>query len=145
MGEVPHPEDARRFEAPLWSIGLAVAIILIAPLILYSIAPSGPLRAGDTVFSEGQQRVVRAASSGLPLDGADPSCLLDPSNPLIILQTPAERPDGAILATVQGSPAAEWPFCSSHTEVIIAPSQMYQKPDLWAGTTSWLQGFLSRE
>lgn len=145
MSEMPYHDDSRRFEAPLWPIGLAVAIILAAPLALYSVSPPGPLRAGDTIFSEGQQRVIRTASSGMSQDTTDPSCLLDPSNPLIILQSPVERSDGAILATVQSSPAAEWPFCAPHTEVIIKPIQMYQKPDLWAGAMSWLRGLLARQ
>ena len=140
MGDLPHPDNSPRFEAPLWPIGFAVALILIAPLILYSIAPPGPLRAGDTIFSDGQQRVNRTAASGPSTDNADPSCLLDPGNPLIILEAPTERSDGTILATVQSSTATEWPFCALHSEVIITPAQMYQKPDLWVGARSWLKG-----
>lgn len=125
------PDDSRRFDPPLWSMGLAVLVILAAPLILYSLAPSGPLRAGDTIFSQGQQQVFIASSVATSGPQARATCLLDPNNPLIILELPQESPDGEILATVQGNPVAEWPFCQPHTQVFITTRQMYQKPDLW--------------
>lgn len=131
MNDSRDSDDACRSNPPLWSIGLAVTVILVAPLILYSLAPSGPLRAGDTIFSEGQQRVPIALpvpTSG-PLEHA--TCLLDPGNPLIILESPLDRTDGAILATAQGNPVAEWPFCQPRTQVLIKTHQMFQKPDLW--------------
>jgi hypothetical protein len=135
MSASPDSDDAHRSDPPLWSMGLAVIAILAAPLILYSVAPSGPLRAGDTIFSNGQQQVP-IASPAIAL-GAQPhaTCLLDPNNPLIILELPHERTNGDILVTVQGNPVVEWPFCPLHAQVLIKTHQMLQKPDLW--DTPW--------
>jgi hypothetical protein len=138
MNNLHDSNDGRQFDPPLWSMGLAVLFVFAAPVMLYSLAPSGPLRAGDTIFSEGQQRV----SMVLPAETSKPhaleTCLLDPGNPLIILESPLERTDGEILATVQGSPAAEWPFCPPHTHVLVTHHQIFQKPDPWETPKRWL-------
>jgi hypothetical protein len=135
----PLPSDeSNRTEPPLWSIGLAVVIILGAPLFLYSLAPTGPLREGDTVFSDGQQRAqLSKPSADLPLQPND-TCLLDHGNPLIVLRDPNDRPDGSIIAQVQGRPAIEWPFCPPHAEVLLKPHQMFQKPAVFSGVKELL-------
>lgn len=129
MSASPTDREAQA-EPPLWSVGLAMLLILAAPVILYSLAPTGPLRGGDTVFSEGQQRVpILRHASGESHPRQD-FCLLDPGNPLIILEPPADRMDGTLLAQVQGNPAAEWPFCPPHTEVVLTVRQIFQKPEV---------------
>ncbi len=125
------PHESNRVEPPLWSIGLAVVLILGAPLVLYSLAPTGPLRKGDTVFSDGQQHVQFSnPTADLPRQPVD-SCLLDPNTPLIIIQEPSVRPDGPLVAEVQGSLANEWPFCPVHAEVVLQTGQLFQKPALF--------------
>jgi len=125
-------------------MGLAVAIILGTPLVLYSLAPPGPLRDGDTIFSEGQQRVqVTRPAAGLPLQSSD-SCLLDPNNPLIVIHVPNDQPDSSIVAQVQGSPAGEWPFCPPHAEVLLKANQIFQKPAVFSGVKEMLAGLSSR-
>lgn len=120
------PDEMPPAEPPLWSIGLVVLLILVAPLLLYSLAPTGPLREGDTIFSEGQQRARPAPRT--EHDGE--SCLLDPGTPLIILERPMDRPDGTVLAQVQGNPTSEWPFCPPHAEVLLEAHQIDQQPAL---------------
>ena len=120
--------DQNQTEPPLWSIGIAMLLILLAPIILYSFAPAGPIRAGDTVFADGQQRAhlstpVRAQSSQ-----RDETCLLDPNSPLIVLENATGESGGFLKAEVQGSPAAEWPFCPVHAEVLLTLQQIFQKP-----------------
>lgn len=130
-------EEVRRPEPPLWSIGAAVVLILLAPVLLYSLAPTGPLREGDTVFSQGEQRVVR---SGVMMSEPGETCLLDPDNPLIIIHRANNGSTEALLAQVQGNPIAEWPFCPPHAEVLVQPDQIYQKPEL----LRWTKGKLTR-
>ncbi len=113
---------------PLWSIGVAAAIILLTPLVLYSIAPTGPIREGDTVFSDGQQQVQLGKPVSSRSSQADETCLLDPNSPLIVLENPTDEPGSFIKAEVQGSPTAEWPFCPVHAEVQLALHQVFQKP-----------------
>lgn len=132
------PDKISHAEPPLWSIGLAVVVILGAPLVLYSLAPTGPLREGDTVFSDGQQRVqLSKPATGLLLQ-PDDTCLLDPDNPLIVVHGPNDRPDGSIVAQVQGRPAIEWPFCPPHAEVLLKAHQMFQKPAVFSGVKEML-------
>ncbi|CUS34021.1 conserved hypothetical protein [Candidatus Nitrospira nitrosa] len=121
-------EDQSPTEPPLWSIGIAMLIILLAPIILYSFAPAGPIRIGDTVFSDGQQRAhLTKPIASLPPQ-PDETCLLDPNSPLIVLESSTGDPDGFIKAEVQGSPAPEWPFCPVHAEVRLTLHQVFQKP-----------------
>lgn len=115
-----------------------MAIILGAPLVLYSLAPPGPLRDGDTVFSDGQQRVQLATPATDPRFQRGDTCLLDPSNPLIVIQVPSDRADGSIVAQVQGSPAIEWPFCPVHAEVVLRTHQMFQKPGIFTAIGRFL-------
>lgn len=115
-------------EPPLWSIGIAAAMILLTPLILYSFAPTGPIREGDTVFSDGQQRAQFSKPIPSRSSQPDETCLLDPNSPLIVLEHSTEEPDGIIKAEVQGSPVGEWPFCPVHAEVMLTLHQVFQKP-----------------
>jgi hypothetical protein len=119
-------------------MGLAVLVILTAPLILYSLAPSGPLRTGDTIFSQGQQQVRIVVPRTTVGPQARDTCLLDPNTPLIILELRDEREEGEILATVQGNPASEWPFCPPHTQVRVNTHQIFQKPDPLDAPKQWL-------
>jgi len=120
--------DHTHTEPPLWSIGFTMLVIVCTPLILYSFAPTGPLREGDTVFSNGQQRAqITKPVLGLR-NPSDDTCLLDPNSPLIILQAPQDHVNGAFVAEVQGHPSDEWPFCPVHTEVVLATHQIFQKP-----------------
>lgn len=131
-------------EPPLWSMGLAVAVILGTPLVLYSLAPTGPLREGDTAFSDGQQRVYLTTPTAEPRLQSGDTCLLDPNSPLIIVHTPNGQPDSSITAPVQGNPATEWPFCPLHAEVLMKAHQLFQKPALLTEIRTILVGFLSR-
>jgi hypothetical protein len=139
------PDEIKHTNPPLWSIGLAVAIILGAPLVLYSLAPTGPLRDGDTIFSQGQQRVQLAIPSPDHRFQAGDACLLDPNSPLIVLRAPNEQPDGAIVAHVQGNPASDWPFCPLHAEVLLKANQMFQKPAVLSAVRDMLVRWFAPE
>jgi hypothetical protein len=128
MSGSPTTDSLDHAGPPVWSIGLVVLLIFVVPIVLYSLAPTGPLRVGDTILSEGQQQVVTSAAvgSGRQQD----TCLLDSGNPLIIMESPADRADGKVRAQVQGNQIIDWPFCAPLTEVLLTPSQIVQKPDV---------------
>ena len=128
MATAPTSDERNGNEPPLWSIGIAVVIILLAPLLLYSWAPPGPIRDGDTVFSEGEQHVqIRHAETGQ--EAKDNTCLLDPNSPLIVVHSLNTDTDGSIIiAEVQGTSVSTWPFCPVHTEVALKAHQVFQKP-----------------
>ena len=142
MNEPPQPHDSGPTEPPLWSIGIAALIILLAPIVLYSFAPAGPIREGDTVFSEGQQQVTVQHTSGR--EAKDKTCLLDPNSPLIVIHTPQPNADGSMIAQVQGNPSGEWPFCPVHAEVIVKLHQVFQKPAVFGTIREILVGVFSR-
>ncbi|CUQ66293.1 hypothetical protein [Candidatus Nitrospira inopinata] len=118
-------------EPPLWSIGIVAIMILVAPLILYSLAPTGPLREGDTVFSDGEQRVQLITPSNTSGSRLDDTCLLDPDSPLIIAQVSDDPANPSIVAHVQGNQPGEWPFCPVHAEVRLHTRQIFQKPPVF--------------
>ena len=127
-------------EPPLWSMGLAVAVILGTPLVLYSLAPTGPFREGDTAFSDGQQRVRLTTLTTEPRLQLGDTCLFDPNSPLIVVQAQDGQPNGSIIALVQGNPATEWPFCPLHAEVWMKTHQLFQKPALLTEIKTMLAG-----
>ncbi len=138
------PDKAADSETPLWSIAAAIVVILGTPLVLYSLAPTGPIRQGDTVFSEGQQQVHVLHIPTNPLNRTDETCLLDPNSPLIVLENSTGEPDGFIKAEVQGNPAPEWPFCPVHAEVRLTLHQVFQKPAVLGTVRDTLMQWLSR-
>jgi len=122
---------------------MAALIVLLAPIILYSFAPAGPIREGDTVFSEGQQQVIiQRIASGQ--ETHDKTCLLDPNSPLIVIHSSNTDADGSIIAHVQGNPSGEWPFCPVHAEVAVKLHQVFQKPAVFGTIREILVGLFSR-
>jgi hypothetical protein len=144
MAAASTSDESNRSEPPLWSIGIVMAIILLAPLVLYSLAPTGPLREGDTAFANGQQRVQLTTPTTEPRLQPGDTCLLDPNSPLIVVHAPDGQPEGSIIALVQGNPATEWPFCPVHAEVLLKTHQLFQKPELLAEIQTMLAGLLGR-
>jgi len=122
-----------------------MAVILGAPLVLYSLAPPGPIREGDTVFSKGEQRVRLSTSGTHPPLKQDDTCLLDPNSPLIVTHAPFDQPDETMTALVQGNPSGEWPFCPLHAEVQIRVLQVFQKPAMFSAVREVLVRWFERE
>lgn len=115
---------------PLWSIGLAVAVMLIVPTILYSMAPAGPIREGDTVFGSGRHRVVLAHPTDYQRAGYENTCVLEFRDPLLVMSRPATSSAGPFRAQIQGKTKLEFPFCPPQAEVIVKPYHVFQKPNL---------------
>jgi hypothetical protein len=101
-------ESSRQSWPPLWSIGLAAAIMLILPLILYSMAPEGPIREGDTVFAVGRHTVILAHPTDYQHAGYENTCVLEFRDPLLVRSRPAENEDGPFRAQVQGKTKLEF-------------------------------------
>ena len=122
-----------------------MAVILGAPLVLYSLAPPGPIREGDTVFSEGEQSVRLSTSVDGVLLKPDDTCLLDPNSPLIVTQLVSDQSDETITAEVQGNPSGEWPFCPVHAEVRLRVHQVFQKPATLSAVRELLVKWFGRD
>ncbi len=126
----PNTRPRQGAEPPLWSIAAAAAVIILTPMVLFSLAPEGPIREGDTVFSTGAHKVSLYRPERHRQAGYDSTCLLDPKDPMIVLQTPPEGSDEDLLAQVQGKSAIEWPFCPPQAELLIKRYQVTQQPSL---------------
>ena len=117
-------------EPPLWSIAAAGAVIVLTPMLLYSLAPDGPIREGDTVFSTGSHKVPLFQPDRYREVGYKSTCLLDPKDPLIVTHAPAEGRDDVIIAQVQGKTRIEWPFCPPQAELLVQRHHITQQPSL---------------
>ncbi len=137
-------KDSAESWPPLWSIGLAAMIMLIVPFILYTIAPEGPLREGDTVFSTGRHRVPFV--SALPYQGAgyERTCVIELRDPLVVVQRPSDLREGALRVRIQGRTKLEFPFCPPDTHVIVKPQQIFQKPNLLSDLKDSLADLFTR-
>lgn len=126
----PTTDRQKQAEPPLWTIGLAAAVILVAPMVMYSLAPAGPIREGDTVFSNGSHKVQLSQPTRYKQYGYTDTCVLDPKDPLIVMQGPVDTLDSPMIAQIQGKSRIEWPFCPPQAEVLIKPHQFVQKPNI---------------
>lgn len=106
--------------------------------MLYSLAPTGPLREGDTVFSDGEQRVRISKLDHATIGQTDETCVLDPDSPLMIVHLSETDANDSFIAQVQGNPSTEWPFCPVLIEVTVKPFQVFQKPGVFSGMQSLL-------
>ncbi|NGZ01928.1 MAG: hypothetical protein CV090_02620 [Nitrospira sp. WS238] len=106
--------------------------------MLYSLAPTGPLREGDTVFSDGEQRVRISSLANATIGQTTETCLLDPDSPLMIVHLSEADANDSFIAQVQGNPSTEWPFCPVLIEVAVQPFQVFQKPGVFSGVQKLL-------
>ena len=104
-------------------------MILLAPMVMYSIAPPGPIRDGDTIFSNGAHKVHLSEPQRYTQVGYQETCLIDPKDPLIVLHSSADPPNDLMLVQVQGKSKIEWPFCPPQAEILVRPHHILQKPN----------------
>lgn len=121
----------RKARYPLLSISLVVALMLMLPALLYTIVPAGPVREGEVVYADGKQRAYFVDPSRYRQAGYGNACILEPEDALIVAQTPAARPDGALLVRFEGKTIIEFPFCPPHAEILIKPHQVVQRASPW--------------
>ncbi len=136
--------DTQESWPPLWSIGIAAAIMLIVPFILYAIAPEGPIREGDTVFGNGRHRVALVEPTRYQAAGYDGTCVVEFHDPLVVIKRPLDQPDVTLVVQVQGKTSLQFPFCPPQAEVLVKPHQVFQKPDLLSDLRDSLKELLGR-
>ena len=93
-------------------------------------AQEGPIREGDTVFSNGSHKVPLFQPDRYRQVGYESTCMLDPKDPLIVTQDPAEGTGDEIIAQVQGKSAIEWPFCPPQAELLVKRRHVTQRPSI---------------
>lgn len=130
MNSTTEKSGAPETRPPLLSISLIVAVLLIIPAFLYSVAPEEPLKEGVVVFSSGKQRAYLADPARYQQAGYTNYCVLEPKDQLVIIQRPSDRSDGSLLVRFEGKTTIQFPFCPPQAEVIVKSHQVIQKESL---------------
>lgn len=129
MGAPPSYKNEKS-ASPLLKVFLTVSLLLLLPAIMYSFSPEGPVKKGDTIFSNGKHRVLLADHDAQPEQG-EKSCILEPGTPLIVTERPRDQSKGSFSARVQGTTKTEPPFCPPQAEIMITALHIAQGRNLW--------------
>lgn len=135
-------ENSTSSRTPLISIGLAILVVLMVPVFLYSIGPEGPIRVGDVVFTRDRHRVPildsEADGTGSPVS----TCVLERRVQLVV-QTIGISPDGSMIAEPIAIEQSEPPFCLPRKPVLVHPHQVTLKADVWGSLRDSIAHFFS--
>jgi hypothetical protein len=141
----PDHDGAARSRRALLLLVLAGGLVLLVPAFLYTIAPEGPLRDGDSVYSTGRHIVYFVRPDRYREAGYTTYCVLEPRDPLLIVRRLPDRPGESAVARFQGVRARlERPFCPPQAEVVVRPHQVTTKVHLWGAVRDAVAGFLAR-
>src|SRR5579885_597090 len=98
----PDHDGAARSRRALLLLVLAGGLVLLVPAFLYTIAPEGPLRDGDSVYSTGRHIVYFVRPDRYREAGYTTYCVLEPRDPLLIVRRLPDRPGESAVARFQG-------------------------------------------
>ena len=130
---------------PLIPIGLTILAILAIPPFIYSVAPKGPIKKDNVVFSTGQHRTYFVHKTQYQSLGYDGFCVLQDGDQLLVLESAEAREDGTYLAQKIGRRKRAFPDCPSQSKVFLHEHQITLKPDMWGGLQDTLTWFFSSE
>ncbi len=138
-------DDSPAGRPPIGAIGLLVALMLILPAVLFSsFSPDEPLKEGVTVFADERPRAAFLDPDRYRAAGFEERCAVETGTRLTIVQGPAQRPDGLLLARIEGDGPAQPPFCPPQAAVLLHPHQVRQKEGFWQAVTRVLGSVLPR-
>ena len=135
-------ESSGSSHTPLISIGLAILVVLMVPVFLYSVGPEGPIKVGDVIFATDRHRVsmIDSKIDGEPKHSS--TCFLEARVQLVV-QKIGIPPGDSMIAEPIALEKAEPPFCSRRTPVLVHAHQVTLKADLWGGLRDTLSHFFS--
>jgi hypothetical protein len=128
----PEDETPHSSRTPLIPIGLAIVTVLMVPVLLYSVGPEGPLRVGDVVFTRDRHRVKFLDHNISPIQGYQGFCILESRVQLVIQKIEPMSGSGMVAEPI-GVEKIDVPYCPPRTSVLLHPSQVTLKADLWGG------------
>lgn len=138
----PDDETSDSSRTPLIPIGLAIAAVLMVPIVLYSVGPEGPLKAGDVVFSTDRHRVKFLDPTISRARGFQDFCILE-SRVQLVVEKIDVMPGIPIVAQPIGVEKVEVPYCPPRTSIIVHPYQATLKADVWGGLRDALSNVVS--
>jgi len=128
----PEAETPHSSRTPLIPIGLAIVTVLMVPVLLYSVGPEGPLKVGDVVFTRDRHRVKFLDPNISPIQGYQGFCILESRVQLVIQKIETMSGSGMVAEPI-GVEKIDVPYCPPRTSVLLHPSQVTLKADLWGG------------
>ncbi|MDH5427013.1 MAG: hypothetical protein OEZ57_01945 [Nitrospirota bacterium] len=130
-------------KTPLISIGAAIVVVLLVPVLLYSVGPEGPLKVGDVVFSTDRHRVKFVDATLAQTQGYQEFCILE-SRVQLVVQSTEPITGGTVVAEPIGVETNEVPYCPPRTSVFLHPYQATLKANIWGGLRDTVSKFVSR-
>jgi len=135
-----HPSESSK--TPLISIGVAIVVVLLVPVLLYSVGPEGPLKVGDVVFATDRHRVKFVDPTLAQTQGYQDFCILE-SRVQLVVQNIDTMPGRSMVAEPIGVETSEIPYCPPRTSVFLQPYQATLKANLWGGLRDTLSNLVS--
>lgn len=129
-------------KTPLISIGAAIVVVLLVPVLLYTIGPEGPLKVGDVVFATDRHRVKFVDPTFPQTQGYQDFCILE-SRVQLVVQNIDTMPGRSMVAEPIGVETSEVPYCPPRTSVFLQPYQATLKANLWGGLRDTLSNLVS--
>ncbi len=139
MTDDHHSESSR---APLISIGAAMVVVLLVPVVLYSVGPEGPVKVGDVVFATDRHRVKFVDPTIPRTQGYQDFCILE-SRVQLVVQKMETMSGSSMVAEPIGVEKIDVPYCPPRTSVILEPHQATLRADLWRGFRDTLSSLMS--
>lgn len=130
--------------APLISIGVAIGVVLLVPVLLYSVGPEGPLKVGDVVFATDRYRVKFVDPQISHIEGYQDTCILESRVQLVVKTVTASSGSG-LMAEPVGVDKIDPPYCPPRLLVFLHSYQATLKADLWGGLRDTLSNFFARQ
>ncbi|MGE3154447.1 MAG: hypothetical protein AB7G48_18040 [Nitrospiraceae bacterium] len=116
---------------PFLAVTLAFLAVALLPFLLYSLAPADPLAAGHVVYSAGKERVTLLHPVRYERYGYDTTCILEPREQIIIMESPATRNGQTVVARMhESSNLIQFPYCPPRAEMIVGVHQVKAKEGL---------------
>jgi hypothetical protein len=140
MTDDHHSESS---SAPLISISAAIVVVLLVPVVLYSVGPEGPLKVGDVVFATDRHRGKFVDPTIPRTQGYRDFCILELRVQLVVQKMEAMS-GSSMLAEPIGAEKIDVPYCPPRTSVLLQPYQVTLRADLWGGLRDSLSNLVSQ-
>lgn len=140
MTDDHHSESS---SAPLISISAAIVVVLLVPVVLYSVGPEGPLKVGDVVFATDRHRGKFVDPTIPRTQGYRDFCILELRVQLVVQKMEAMS-GSSMVAEPIGAEKIDVPYCPPRTSVLLQPYQVTLRADLWGGLRDSLSNLVSQ-
>lgn len=126
MSRDAQPPSTIRY--PFLAAVLAFLAVALLPLLLYPLAPSDPLAVGHAVLAAGKEKVTLLNAPRYEKFGFATTCILEPQDQIIIMESPTTRADHTLLARMrEASTPIQFPYCPPRAEIIVQVHQVKAK------------------